>query len=320
MFKSYLITDKVMSEVRNVIIIGSGPAGYTAGLYNARALLNPLMFAGYMSGGQLMLTSDIENFPGYPEGIGGPEMMMQLREQAERFGLEVHDKNVERIDASSSPFKVYVEGEEFQSHAIIICTGAEAIWLGAEGENEQKGRGISTCATCDGAFFRDQEVIVIGGGDSAMEEATFLTRFATKVTLIHRRDVFRASKVMYDRALNHPKIEILTFKQVKKWLSDENGLTGAVLEDTQSGEVSEISCSGAFIAIGHKPITGFLENQIETDDSGYILAKDFTMTSVPGIFAAGDVVDTRYRQAITAAGMGCQAAIDAERWLEDNIH
>ena len=309
-----------MSEVRNVIIIGSGPAGYTAGLYNARALLNPLMFAGYMSGGQLMLTSDIENFPGYPEGIGGPEMMMQLREQAERFGLEVHDKNVERIDASSSPFKVYVEGEEFQSHAIIICTGAEAIWLGAEGENEQKGRGISTCATCDGAFFRDQEVIVIGGGDSAMEEATFLTRFATKVTLIHRRDVFRASKVMYDRALNHPKIEILTFKQVKKWLSDENGLTGAVLEDTQSGEVSEISCSGAFIAIGHKPITGFLEDQIETDDSGYILAKDFTMTSVPGIFAAGDVVDTRYRQAITAAGMGCQAAIDAERWLEDNIH
>ena len=309
-----------MSEVRNVIIIGSGPAGYTAGLYNARALLNPLMFAGYMSGGQLMLTSDIENFPGYPEGIGGPEMMMQLREQAERFGLEVHDKNVERIDASSSPFKVYVEGEEFQSHAIIICTGAEAIWLGAEGENEQKGRGISTCATCDGAFFRDQEVIVVGGGDSAMEEATFLTRFATKVTLIHRRDVFRASKVMYDRALNHPKIEILTFKQVKKWLSDENGLTGAVLEDTQSGEVSEISCSGAFIAIGHKPITGFLEDQIETDDSGYILAKDFTMTSVPGIFAAGDVVDTRYRQAITAAGMGCQAAIDAERWLEDNIH
>ncbi|MED5350723.1 MAG: thioredoxin-disulfide reductase [Candidatus Thermoplasmatota archaeon] len=309
-----------MSEVRNVIIIGSGPAGYTAGLYNARALLNPLMFAGYMSGGQLMLTSDIENFPGYPEGIGGPEMMMQLREQAERFGLEVHDKNVERIDASSSPFKVYVEGEEFQSHAIIICTGAEAIWLGAEGENEQKGRGISTCATCDGAFFRDQEVIVIGGGDSAMEEATFLTRFATKVTLVHRRDVFRASKVMYDRALNNPKIEILTFKQVKKWLSDENGLTGAVLEDTQSGEVSEISCSGAFIAIGHKPITGFLEDQIETDDSGYILAKDFTMTSVPGIFAAGDVVDTRYRQAITAAGMGCQAAIDAERWLEDNIH
>ena len=320
MFKSYLITDKVMSEVRNVIIIGSGPAGYTAGLYNARALLNPLMFAGYMSGGQLMLTSDIENFPGYPEGIGGPEMMMQLREQAERFGLEVHDKNVERIDASSSPFKVYVEGEEFQSHAIIICTGAEAIWLGAEGESEQKGRGISTCATCDGAFFRDQEVIVVGGGDSAMEEATFLTRFATKVTLIHRRDVFRASKVMYDRALNHPKIEILTFKQVKKWLSDEDGLTGAVLEDTQSGEVSEISCSGAFIAIGHKPITGFLEDQIETDDSGYILAKDFTMTSVPGIFAAGDVVDTRYRQAITAAGMGCQAAIDAERWLEDNIH
>ncbi|DAC34218.1 MAG TPA: FAD-dependent oxidoreductase, partial [Candidatus Thalassarchaeaceae archaeon] len=186
--------------VRNVIIIGSGPAGYTAGLYSARAMLDPLMFAGYMSGGQLMLTSDIENFPGYPQGIGGPEMMMQLREQAERFGLQVEDKNVERVDMSSRPFKVWVEGEEFQAQSLIICTGAESIWLGVEGEEAQKGRGISTCATCDGAFFRDEEIIVIGGGDSAMEEATFLTRFASKVTIIHRRDVFRSSKVMYERA------------------------------------------------------------------------------------------------------------------------
>ena len=307
-------------EVHNVIIIGSGPAGYTAGLYAARAMLSPLMFAGYMSGGQLMLTSDIENFPGYPQGIGGPEMMMQLREQAERFGLKVQDKNVERIDTSKQPYTVWVEGEEHKAHTLIICTGAEAIWLNAEGEAEQKGRGISTCATCDGAFFRDEEIIVIGGGDSAMEEATFLTRFASKVTLIHRRDVFKASKVMYDRAANHPKIEIRTFRQVTKWLADEKGLSGAILEDPRDGKTEEISCTGAFIAIGHKPITNFLEEQIETDDSGYIIHKDHTMTSVPGVFAAGDVVDTRYRQAITAAGMGCQAAIDCERWLEDNIH
>ena len=307
-------------EVHNVIIIGSGPAGYTAGLYTARAMLSPLMFAGYMSGGQLMLTSDIENFPGYPEGIEGPEMMMQLRKQAERFGLQVHDKNVERIDTSEQPYSVWVEGEEHKSHSLIICTGAEAIWLNAEGEAEQKGRGISTCATCDGAFFRDEEIIVIGGGDSAMEEATFLTRFASKVTLIHRRDVFKASKVMYERAANHPKIEIRTFRQVTKWIADEKGLSGAVLEDPRDGRTEEISCTGAFIAIGHTPITDFLENQIETDESGYIINKEHTMTSVPGVFAAGDVVDTRYRQAITAAGMGCQAAIDCERWLEENIH
>ena len=210
-----------MSDVHNVIIIGSGPAGYTAGLYSARAMLEPLMFAGYMSGGQLMLTSDIENFPGYPEGIGGPEMMMQLREQAERFGLTVQDKNVEAVDTQSRPFKVTVEGEDFFAHSLIICTGAESIWLDAPGEADQKGRGISTCATCDGAFFREEEVLVIGGGDSACEEATFLTRFASKVTLIHRRDVFRASTIMYERAANHPKIEIITFRQVIEWLSDE---------------------------------------------------------------------------------------------------
>ena len=309
-----------MSDVRDVVIIGSGPAGYTAGLYTARAMLNPLMFAGYMSGGQLMLTSDIENFPGYPQGIGGPEMMMELREQAERFGLEVQDRNVESVDLSQRPYKVTVEGEEFLTHAIIISTGAESIWLNAPGEAEQKGRGISTCATCDGAFFRDEEVLVIGGGDSACEEATFLTRFASKVTLVHRRDVFRASTIMYERAVNNDKIEIKTFRQVKEWLSDENGLTGAVLEDPRDGSTEEIAASGAFIAIGHKPITGFLEGQIETDDNGYIIHKQHTMTSVEGVFAAGDVVDTRYKQAITAAGMGCQAAMDAEKWLEDKIH
>ena len=309
-----------MSDVKDVVIIGSGPAGYTAGLYTARAMLNPLMFAGYMSGGQLMLTSDIENFPGYPQGIGGPEMMMQLREQAERFGLEVQDRNVESVDLSQRPYKVIVEGEEFLANAIIISTGAESIWLNAPGEAEQKGRGISTCATCDGAFFKEEEVLVIGGGDSACEEATFLTRFASKVTLIHRRDVFKASTIMYERAANNDKIEIRTFRQVKEWLSDENGLTGAVLEDPRDGSTEEISATGAFIAIGHKPITGFLGGQVETDENGYIIHKQHTMTSVEGVFAAGDVVDTRYKQAITAAGMGCQAAIDAEKWLEENLH
>ena len=304
-------------EVRSVIIVGSGPAGYTAGLYSARALLNPLMFAGYMSGGQLMLTSEVENFPGYPQGVEGPDMMIHMREQAERFGLEVHDRNVEKVDLSERPFGVWSEGEEFRAESLIICTGAEAIWLGADGEEEQKGRGISTCATWDGAFFRDEEVIVVGGGDSAMEEATFLTRFAKKVTIIHRREVFKASKVMYERAERHEKIDIKTFRQVKKWLSDENGLTGAILEDPRDGTEEEIGCTGAFIAIGHKPITSFLEGQIETDDEGYIVHGQNTMTSVHGVFAAGDVVDKRYRQAITAAGMGCQAAIDAERWLED---
>jgi len=305
------------SGTRKVVIIGSGPAGYTAGLYASRALLEPLMFAGYMSGGQLMLTSDVENFPGYPQGVGGPEMMVHMREQAERFGLEVHDKNVERVDLSQRPFGVWVEGEKYMADSLIISTGAEAIWLGAKGEEDQKGRGISTCATCDGAFFRDEQVIVIGGGDSAMEEATFLTRFATKVTIIHRREVFRASKVMYERAANHPKIEIRAFRQVKSWLSDENGLIGAVLEDPRDGSEEEIACTGAFIAIGHTPITGFLGGQVEADSEGYLIHHKNTMTSVPGVFAAGDVVDKRYRQAITAAGMGCQAAMDAERWLED---
>jgi thioredoxin reductase (NADPH) len=309
-----------MSDIRNVIIIGSGPAGYTAGLYAARAMLDPLMFAGYMSGGQLMLTSDVENFPGYPQGIGGPEMMMELREQAERFGLTVEDRNVESVDLSEKPYKVVVEGETYLTHAIIVSTGAESIWLGAKGEEEQKGRGISTCATCDGAFFKNEEVLVIGGGDSACEEATFLTRFASKVTLLHRRDVFKASTIMYQRAANHDKIEIKTFRQIKEWLSDEKGLTGAIVEDPRDGSTETIAATGAFIAIGHTPITSFLDGQVETDDEGYILHKKHTMTSVDGVFAAGDVVDTRYKQAITAAGMGCQAAMDVEKWLEENVH
>ena len=252
--------------------------------------------------------------------FNGPEMMMQLREQAERFGLEVEDKNVDEVDLSERPYKVMVEGETFLTHSIIVCTGAESLWLDAPGEAEQKGRGISTCATCDGAFFRDEHVLVIGGGDSACEEATFLTRFASKVTLIHRRDVFKASTIMYERAANHPKIEIRTFRQIKEWLSDDKGLSGAVLENTQDGSTETIEATGAFIAIGHTPITDFLGNQVETDENGYIVHKEYTMTSVPGVFAAGDVVDTRYKQAITAAGMGCSAAMDVEKWLEENVH
>ena len=309
-----------MSDIRDVIIIGSGPAGYTAGLYAGRAMLKPIIFAGFSSGGQLMLTSDIENFPGYPEGIGGPEMMMELRAQADKFGCDIIDKNVDSVDLSGRPFKVNVGNEVHLANSLIVTTGAEAIWLDAENESIHKGRGISTCATCDGAFFRDKEVIVVGGGDSAMEEAIFLTKFCSKVTIVHRREVFRSSQIMLDRAKANPKIEWKINYQVKSWLGSEGNFEGATLVNTESGEEEAFSCDGAFIAIGHKPITNFLSGQIETDDQGYILWKENSMTSVQGVFAGGDVVDTRYRQAITAAGMGCMAAIDAERWLEDNTH
>tara|TARA_B100000029_G_scaffold513540_1_gene613450 strand:+ start:2196 stop:3125 length:930 start_codon:yes stop_codon:yes gene_type:complete len=309
-----------MSDVREVIIIGSGPAGYTAGLYTGRAMLNPIIFAGFSSGGQLMLTSDIENFPGYPEGIGGPEMMMELRTQAARFGCDIVDKNVDSVDLSERPFKVHVGNEIHLAKSLIVTTGAEAIWLDAENEDIHKGRGISTCATCDGAFFRDKEVIVVGGGDSAMEEATFLTKFCKKVTIIHRREVFKSSQIMLDRAQNNSKIEWKINYQVKSWLGSDGNFEGATLLNTKTKEEEIFPCDGAFIAIGHKPITAFLSGQIETDEQGYLLWKENSMTSVPGVFAGGDVVDTRYRQAITAAGMGCMAAIDAERWLEDNAH
>ena len=307
-----------MTTINNVIIIGSGPAGYTAGLYTGRAMLEPLLFAGFSSGGQLMLTSDIENFPGYPNGIGGPEMMLELRSQASRFGCNIIDKNVDSVDLTVTPFKVKVGNEEHLTHSLIITTGAEAIWLDVENESIHKGRGISTCATCDGAFFRNKEVIVVGGGDSAMEEATFLTRFCDRVTIVHRREVLRASQIMSDRAKNNPKIDWKLNKVVKRWLGEEGNFEGAVLADTVTGEEEDFSCDGAFIAIGHKPMTSFLDGQIVTDSEGYIIWKENSMTSVPGVFAAGDVVDTRYRQAITAAGMGCMAAIDAERWLEEN--
>ena len=309
-----------MTEVKDLIIIGSGPAGYTAGLYAGRAMLNPTLFAGFASGGQLMLTSDIENFPGYPEGIGGPEMMIELRSQASRFGCEIIDKNVDSVDFSKRPFKLNVGKEIHLANSIIITTGAEAIWLDAVNEDVHKGRGISTCATCDGAFFRDKEVIVIGGGDSAMEEATFLTKFCSKVTIVHRREGLRASQIMADRAKENPKIDWKLNFSIKEWLGSEGNFAGALLVNTKTGAEEKLDCDGAFIAIGHKPMTSFLNDQLETDENGYLLWKENTMTSVPGVFAGGDVVDTRYRQAITAAGMGCMAAIDVEKWLENNSH
>ena len=309
-----------MTEVKDLIIIGSGPAGYTAGLYAGRAMLNPTLFAGFASGGQLMLTSDIENFPGYPKGIGGPEMMLELRSQASRFGCEIIDKNVDSVDFSERPFKINVGKEVHLTKSVIITTGAEAIWLNAANEAIHKGRGISTCATCDGAFFRDKEVIVIGGGDSAMEEATFLTRFCSKVTIVHRREGLRASQIMADRAKENSKIAWKLNFSIKEWLGSEGNFEGALLVNTETGAEEKLMCDGAFVAIGHKPMTSFLDNQLETDENGYILWKENTMTSVPGVFAGGDVVDTRYRQAITAAGMGCMAAIDVEKWLEDNGH
>ncbi|OIR22495.1 MAG: thioredoxin-disulfide reductase [Marine Group III euryarchaeote CG-Epi2] len=309
-----------MTEVKDLIIIGSGPAGYTAGLYAGRAMLNPTLFAGFASGGQLMLTSDIENFPGYPEGIGGPEMMLELRSQASRFGCEIIDKNVDSVDFSQRPFKLNVGKEVHLANSIIITTGAEAIWLDAINEDVHKGRGISTCATCDGAFFRDKEVIVIGGGDSAMEEATFLTKFCSKVTIVHRREGLRASQIMADRAKANSKIDWKLNYSIKEWLGSEGNFEGALLVNTKTGSEEKLECDGAFIAIGHKPMTSFLNDQLETDESGYLLWKENTMTSVPGVFAGGDVVDTRYRQAITAAGMGCMAAIDVEKWLENNSH
>lgn len=304
-------------KINEVCIIGSGPAGYTAAIYTARAMLNPILITGYNSGGQLMTTTDIENFPGYVNGVSGPEMMEQLQEQSIRFGTKLITSEVKNIDCSSNPFRLYLDNkEEILTRSIIIATGAQSLWLNLEGEDKLRGRGISTCATCDGAFFMNEDLIVIGGGDSAMEEATFLTRFAKSVTIIHRRDEFRASKIMLERAKNNDKIKWKINTQIKEWIPDDKGnLKGAILI-TPEGE-EKINCGGAFIAIGHKPTTDFLNNQVETDKNGYIIHKNNTMTSIKGIFACGDVVDTRYKQAITAAGQGCQAAMDTEKWLEE---
>jgi len=307
-----------MSGTYDVVIIGSGPSGYTAALYASRANLKTLLFKGFESGGQLMLTTDVENYPGYRDGVMGPDMMEDFEAQAARFGAEMRPDEIERVDFSERPFKLWPEGEDdpVLAKSVIVSTGAKAKWLGLEGEKRLMGRGVSGCATCDGFFFTDRKVAVIGGGDTAMEEALFLTRFASEVNIIHRRDEFRASKIMLDRARNNEKTNFITNTTVEDILG-EDAVTGARLKDTDTGEEWDIELGGFFTAIGHEPATRLFAGQVEMDEGGYVLQKEHTMTSVPGVFAAGDVSDTRYRQAVTAAGDGCMAAIDAERWLED---
>ncbi len=309
-----------MSKVENVIIVGSGPAGLTAAIYASRALLEPLMIEGEEVGGQLMTTTDVENFPGFPEGIMGPDLMQVTKKQAERFGTRFISKNVTKVDLTQRPFKLWIGEEEYQTKSIIISTGASAKYLGLESEKRLLGRGVSACATCDGAFFKDQTVIVIGGGDTAMEEATFLTRFAKKVIIVHRRDEFRASKIMADKALNHEKIEVMWNSELQEVVG-ENLVESAKIKNTETGEVQDVKCEGVFIAIGHKPNTDLFQDKLKTNEVGYIeTVPHSAKTSVEGVFAAGDVADDKYRQAITAAGTGCMAAIDCERWLEENNH
>jgi thioredoxin reductase (NADPH) len=306
-----------MSEIRELIIIGGGPAGYTAALYSARANLQPLVIEGFQWGGQLMITSDVENYPGYPDGVMGPEMMSDFRRQAERFGAEFLTDNVTRVDFSGEPHRVWVGDDEYQAKAVIVATGATARQLGLESERSLQGKGVTYCATCDGAFYREQDVIVVGGGDSAMEEAIFLTKFASKVTVVHRRNEFRASQIMLDRAEANEKIEFVTPALVEEVLASDNGkMRGVLVRDLDTGETEELEASGLFVAIGHDPTTALFVDQLDHDDAGYLVtAPRSTETNVEGVFAAGDVQDHTYRQAVTAAGSGCMAALDAERWL-----
>ena len=299
-----------------VLIIGSGPAGLTAAIYSARAGLEPLMIEGMERGGQLMITTDVENFPGFPDGVMGPDLMDQIRKQAERFGTRIVSSDVSKVDFSQRPHKVWVGQDLYEADAIIISTGASARWLGVPGEERLRGLGVSACATCDGFFFRDKELVVVGGGDTAMEEALFLTKFASKLTVVHRRDQFRASTIMAERVIDHPKIEVAWNSTLEEVLGDQF-VTGVVLKDSISGATRELSTDGVFIAIGHTPNTGVFAGQIALDAAGYIVTEPGrTETSVEGVYAAGDVADSVYRQAVTAAGIGCQAALDAERWLE----
>jgi thioredoxin reductase (NADPH) len=305
-------------ETYDVVIVGSGPAGYTAALYAARANLNVLVFQGFETGGQLMLTSDVENYPGYKDGVMGPDMMDEFEAQAARFGAEMRPDNVERVDFSERPFKLWAEGEDEPTlaRAVVIATGAKAKWLGLESEQRLMGKGVSGCATCDAFFYRNKRVAVVGGGDTAMEEASVLAKFADEVFLIHRREEFRASKIMLDRARNNPKITFVTDTVIEE-IQGESSVEGVRIKNVKTGEEQTLAVDGFFAAIGHAPATKLFEGHVEMDEAGYVLQKEHTMTSVPGVFAAGDISDTRYRQAVTAAGDGCRSAIDAERWLEE---
>ena len=309
----------ITNKIEEVIIIGSGPAGLTAAVYNARANLKPLMIEGEEAGGQLMLTTDVENYPGFDHGVTGGELISVMRRQAEKFGTRFITRNVTKVDFSKRPFQVWVGKDLHQAKSIIVSTGASAKWLGIPSEKKYMNRGVSACATCDGAFFKNVEVGVIGGGDTAMEEANFLTRFASKVYIIHRRDSFRASKIMVDRSMNNPKIEVLWDSEVVEVLGDEKSMNGVIIKNTVNGTTTKKDLQGLFLAIGHKPNTDLFKGMLNLNETGYIQTKpDSTYTNIEGVFAAGDVQDHVYRQAITAAGTGCMAAIDAERWLEAN--
>jgi thioredoxin reductase (NADPH) len=298
-----------------LVIIGSGPAGLTAAIYAARANLEPVVLAGSAPGGQLMLTSDVENYPGFPDGIQGPDLMASFRAQAERFGARLIDVDIDKVDFSERPFRIWARGTEYRGQAVIVATGASALWLGLDSETRLRGRGVSACATCDGFFFRDREIAVVGGGDTAFEEAIYLTRFANKVHMLHRRDTFRASKIMVDRAIEHPKIEIHPNMAVDEVLGNDK-VHGLKLRDTVTGKQTEMPIEGVFIAIGYEPNTKAFRDWLEVDEKGYLVVHDETGSKIDGVFIAGDVHDHRYRQAVTAAGDGCRAAIDAERWLE----
>jgi thioredoxin reductase (NADPH) len=304
------------NETRELIIIGGGPAGYTAALYAARANLRPLVIEGFAWGGQLMITSDVENYPGYADGIMGPEMMQDFRRQAERFGAEYVTDDVTKVDFTEHPFRVWVGDMEHTAEAVIVATGASARQLGLESERTLQGRGVSYCAVCDAAFFRDKEVVVVGGGDSAMEEAIFLTKFATKVSLVHRRDEFRASQIMLDRARANEKIEFVTPVVVEEVIGEGGATSGVRIRDLETDETRDITAQGLFVAIGHDPNTKLFLDQLDHDEAGYLVTQPgSTATNVEGVFAAGDVVDHTYRQAVTAAGSGAMAALDSERWL-----